>query len=147
MRFRIVSDADQETGLHDISGEINRSPMDNFFIHRLYDDSGISIGIVLMGRDPRWNFKQRISFSKVKNRLYMDIMFDWHTMVNADHDTRKQIAAKKIMTEVPQIITKYKSKAKYGFKDFDLPRFTKDLREWFETQGWIEPAFPELLDD
>lgn len=48
-----------------------------------------------MCRDPRWNFKQRIRFVKKENCLYMDLMFDWNTMVNADQKTRKQIAAKK----------------------------------------------------
>lgn len=147
MKFFVTSDADKETGLSEIIYELNRSPMDDFFVNRFYDDSEIGIGIVLMGRDPRWDFKQRISFSKGKNSLYADLMFDWHEMVNADDRTRKQIAAEKIMTEVPQIIAGYKSKGKYGFKDFDLPRFTRDLREWFETNGWIEPGFPELIEE
>jgi len=139
VRFRIVSDADQETGLHDISDEINRSPMDDFFVHRQYDDLGISIGVVLMGRDPGWNFQQRISFSKKENKLYMDLMFDWHSMVGAKHSARKRIVAEKMITEIPQII------AKKRFKDFDLPRFSSDLREWFEVHGWINPEFPEVI--
>jgi len=144
MRFSVVSDADDETGLHDIVYEVNGAISDTF-LDRFYDDSGISIGVVLMCRDPRWNFRQRISFSTKKNCLYTDLMFDWHTMVNADHNTRKKIVAEKIVTEISQIIAKYKFKGKYGFKDFDLPRFTKDLREWFETHGWIEPEFPEVI--
>jgi hypothetical protein len=139
MRFSILSDADDETGLHEIVYEVN-GPIGNFFTNRFYDDSGIEMAIILMGRDPRWDFKQRIRFVKKENCLYMDLMFDWNMVVESDHTARKEIVAEKIVTEVPQIIAKYK------FKDFDLPRFTKDLREWFETHGWIDPVFPEFIE-
>lgn len=131
MRFSVLSDADGETGLHEIGDEMNRPPMDNFFTHRFYDDSAIEMCVILMGRDPHWNFKQRIRFVKKENCLYMDMMFDWNVMVSSDHATRKRIVGKKIADDVSQIVAKYK------FKDFDLPRFSSDLREWFEEQGWI----------
>jgi len=132
MKFFITSDADKETGLSEIIYEINRSPMDDFFVDRFYDDSGIEMAVILMGRDPQWNFKQRIRFVKKENCLYIDLMFDWQTMVDADHVSRKRIVAEKIVTEVPPIVAKKK------FKDFDLPRFSRDLRTWFEENGWIE---------
>lgn len=140
MRFSILSDADDETGLHEVVYEINRPPMDDFFTNRFYDDSGVEMAIILMCRDPQWNFNQRIRFVKKENCLYMDIMFDWALMVRSDHTARKQIVAEKIVTEVPEIVAKRK------FKDFDLPRFTKDLREWFEIHCWIDPAFPAFIE-
>lgn len=140
MRFFITCDADGETGLHEIVYEMNRPPMDNYFTYRAYDDSGTEIALILMGRDPRWNFKQRVRFVKKENCLYVDLMFDWNEMVNTVPATRKRIVGEKIVNEVPQIIARKK------FKDFDLPRFTKDLRDWFEMHGWIEPEFAEVID-
>ena len=37
---------------------------------------------------------------------------------------REEIIVDKIITEVPQVIAKYK------FKDFELVRFEKDLKKW-----------------
>lgn len=112
---------------------------EEYFGSRFYDDSGIGFFIVLMCRDPVWKFKQRIRFVKNRNTLYIDIMLDLEVMSRADSATRKRIVSEKIATEIPQIIAKKK------FKDFDLPRFTRDLREWFEINGWIEPEFPESI--
>lgn len=135
MKFFVTSDADEETGLHELVYEINRQPMDDFFKDRLYDDSGIGLCIVLMGRDPIWNFKRRIRFMKKRNTLYIDVMCNWYAMVSSDRTTRKRIVGEKIVNEVPQIIAKKK------FEDFDLPRFSSDLRKWFEQNGWIPEDF------
>jgi hypothetical protein len=140
MRFSILTDADVETGLHDIGDEMNRPPMDGFFTNRFYDDTGLKITIILMGRDPRWNFKQRIRFSKKENKLYIDLIFDWNTIVCADDRTRKTIVAEKFVTEVPHTVAKYK------LNNFDLPRFAQDLREWFEINDWIEREFSEVFN-
>jgi len=136
MKFGITYDADAEARLDEVIFGINDA-FEDYFGVKFYDDSGIEMFIVLMCRDPRWNFKQRIRFVKKENCLYMDIMFDLDVMSQADPETRKKIVAEKMVTEIPQIIAKKK------FKDFDLPRFTKDLREWFETHEWLEPDFAE----
>jgi hypothetical protein len=138
MKFFITYDANTESGLAEITYGMTRS-FENYFTDRFYDDSGIEMAIILMCRDPRLNFKQRVRFVKKENCLYMDIMLDLHVMSRSDPETRKRIVAEKIMTEVPQIVMKRR------FKDFDLPRFTKDLREWFENHNWIDPGFPELI--
>ena len=91
----------------------------------------------MMCRDPIWNFKQRIRFVKKENCLYMDLMLDLDVMSRAEPETRKRIVGEKIVTEVPRIVAKKK------FKDFDLLRFSADLREWFEQHGWIDKDFPE----
>lgn len=105
---------------------------EDYFGNRFYDDSGIEMFVVLMCRDPIWNFKQRIRFVKKENCLYMDIMLDLDVMSRADSVTRKRIVGEKIANEVPQIVAKYK------FRDFDLKRFSSDLRVWFEDHKWIE---------
>ncbi len=138
MDFRIACDANAESKLDKIKFGINDA-FEEYFGDRFYDDSGIAMFVVLTCRDPAYNFEQRIRFSKKENCLYMDLMFDLRTMVQADLTEGKRIVAEKIITEVPQIVAKKK------FKDFDLPRFTKDLREWFETSGWIDPEFPEVI--
>lgn len=131
MRFFITSDANSESGLGETLYGINKA-FDDYFFDRFYDDSGIEMSVIFMCRDPRWNFKQRIRFSKKENRLYMDIMLDLNVMSSADLPTRKQIVGEKLVNEVPQIVAKYK------FKDFDLKRFSSDLRSWFEEHGWID---------
>ena len=141
MRFFTTYDANSEANLDEILHGLDNGGFDEYFAEKYYDDSGIEMSVIFMCRDPRWNFKQRIRFSKKENRLYMDIMLDLDVMSHADPITRKRIVAEKIVNEVPQIIAKKK------FKDFDLPRFTKDLREWFETSGWIAPAFSEFIND
>lgn len=131
MRFRIVSDSNIEAGLSDVSDALSESGFRAHFAEQYYDDSGISLGVVLMCRDPHLNFKQRIRFSKKENTLYMDLMLDLDVMSRANPVTRKRIVGEKIVNEVPQIVAKYK------FKDFDLKRFSSDLRTWFEENGWI----------
>ncbi len=131
MKFGVTSDANSESGLDEVSRAKNAQGFEEYFADRFYDDSGIEMFVVLMCRDPRWNFKQRIRFVKKDNCLYMDVMLDLNVMSRADSATRKRIVGEKIVNEVPQIVAKKK------FKDFDLKRFSSDLREWFEQHGWI----------
>jgi len=132
MKFDITCDASIESGLNDLLNALYGANFDSYFAEKYYDDSGIDIFIVLMCRDSQWNFKQRIRFSKKENCLYTDIMLDLEQMKGADAVTRKRIIAEKLVNEVPQIVAKYK------FKDFDLKRFSFDLRSWFEQQEWVE---------
>lgn len=131
MKFFVTCDANIESGLDKITGEMTMQ-FDDYFRDRFYNDSGIEMAVILMCRDPRWNFKQRIRFKKKDNCLYMDIMFDLPVMERADMDTRKKIVAGKMIDEIPQIIAKYK------FRGFDLERFSADLRNWFEMNDWID---------
>jgi hypothetical protein len=61
----------------------------------------------------------------------VDIMLDLAVMTSSKTSTRKRIVAEKFLDEVPQIIAKYK------FKEFDLPRFSADLRNWFKQNEWF----------
>jgi len=141
MKFFVTCDANIESGIDKVIYGMNKE-FDAYFGDRLYDDSGIEMAVILMCRDPRWNFKQRIRFKKKDNCLYMDIMFDLPIMERADASTRKMIVAQKMTDEIPPIIAKYK------FKDFDLMRFSADLRNWFEDHGWIDgelDSWPTVL--
>lgn len=129
MDFRISADVHKDSKVDEVLYELE---LDEHFSNRYYDDSGITIFIVLMCRAPYLNFKQRIRLSKTENCLYMDIMLDFEQMKDATPGERKSIVAEKLITEVPQIIAKYK------FRDFDLGRFSADLKEWFENHGWID---------
>lgn len=137
MRFFTTSDANSVSGIDEVSNALYKGGFEEYFSEKYYDDSGIKITIVFMCRSPHLNFKQRIRFSKKENKLYIDIMLDLDVMSSADPETRKRIVGEKLVNEVPQIIAKKK------FKNFDLPRFSRDLRDWFEQHGWIQPIFPE----
>jgi len=132
MRFRIVADYDGESKLDEVLDSFPGAVFEEFFAAKYYNDSGIGIGVVLMCRHPSLKFKQRIRFYRKENCLYIDIMLDFDQIKQADSTARKKIVAEKLVTEIPQIIAKYK------FKDFDLTRFASDLRGWFEQQGWID---------
>ena len=131
MRFFITYDANSEANIDEVLNALDDFCFDEYFAEKGYDDSGIKIAVVLMCRDPRLKFKQRIRFSKKENTLYMDIMLDLEQMKSADSGTRKKIVAEKLVNEIPQIVAKYK------FKDFDLKRFSSDLSNWFKQQNWI----------
>jgi hypothetical protein len=137
MNFFITCDAHKDSGLNEL---LNVMDLDEYFSEKQYDDSATELAVILMCRDPYLNFKQRIRFSKAENCLYMDIMLDLDQMKNASPERRKRIVAEKLVTEVPQIIKKYK------FRDFDLKRFSSDLIEWFEKHGWINGE-GELISD
>lgn len=136
MDFRISCDANAESKLDQIKFGLNEA-FAEYFGDRFYDDSGVAIFLVLTCRDPSYILNQRIRFSKKENCLYMDLMFDLHTMINLNLAEGRRIVGDNIVKEVPQII------AQKNFKGFDLPRFSRDLREWFEKQGWI----PEMFSD
>lgn len=134
MRFFTTADSNSEAKIYEVLYALDDDGFENDFEPRFYDDSGTEIAIILVCRDPARNFKQRIRFLKKENCLYVDIMLDLETMCRSNLVIKKRIVGEKMVSELPQIIAKYK------FKDFDLPRFSSDLREWFEQNGWIEKA-------
>jgi hypothetical protein len=103
----------------------------SFFEEREYGGGLFKIVILLMCQESELNLKRRIRLSKKDKILYMDIMLDLPTMKSADMLTRQRIVAEKLMTEVPEVINKYK------FPDFDAPRFISDLKEWINATGWL----------
>jgi hypothetical protein len=130
MKIGFTADSNIESGLSEVLYSFG-TRLEDDFVQKSYGDSRLEIFVVLMCRDPRWNFKQRIRFDRKDNCLYMDLMLDLPTMTQADFEGRKRIVAEKIVSEVPAIIAKYK------MKDFDLARFSSDLKSWFETNNWL----------
>ncbi|MBK8302003.1 MAG: hypothetical protein WBC19_02170 [Pyrinomonadaceae bacterium] len=131
MKFFTTYDANSEANLDEVLDALDEGGFEQFFADKFYDDSGIEMAVVLMCRNPQLNFAQRIRFSKKENCLYMDLMLDLDIMRRVDSKTKKQIVGERFVLEIPQIIKKK------GFRDFDLNRFTKDLRSWFVCQDWI----------
>ena len=131
MTMFITCDAWWESKVDKVLGDLEDLGYRRFFEDKDYGESVAEIGIILMCQDASLNLKQRIRFSKEKKKLSMDIMLDLEQMMQLDHESRRKIIAEKIVTEVPLVLRKYK------FKDFDLPRFSKDLSDWFKQHGWL----------
>lgn len=121
MRFNVLSDSNWEAKLDHATRVFE---LWEFFEDLRYgDDLSGGITVVLMCRAPELEFKQRIRLSKKDQRLYMDVMLDLPSFVNASHSQRRQMVASNLLSEVPRVV------AKYRFKSFDIERFTKDLHQ------------------
>ncbi len=131
MTMFITCDAWWESKVDKVLGDLEDLGYRRFFEEKDYGESVAEIGIILMCQRASLNLKQRIRFAKQKRDFSMDIMLDLEQMMQLDHESRRKIIAEKIVTEVPLVLRKYK------FKDFDLPRFSKDLSDWFKQHGWL----------
>jgi hypothetical protein len=128
MRFMIVGDINSESGVGQVIDEVCGPTLD-YFRPKEYGSGLLGLGIVLMCRNPRLNFKRRIRFSKRESTLDIDIMLDLGQMQSADHETRRRIVLERLSEEVPAVVSKY------HFKDFDERQFVRDLRAW--TEGGV----------
>jgi hypothetical protein len=135
MIFRNTSDASSETKIQEVTHALIDLGFEEYFEEKQYDDTNLEIFVILMCRDPYLKFKQRIRLAKQENTLYLDIMLDYYEMRDTDTDGRKKIVAEKLVVEIPEIIAKYNKKKTF---DFDLNRFTADLKDWFVQNKWIE---------
>jgi hypothetical protein len=124
MHFRITSDANKESGVGEVVGELS-GPMRKHFVSRDYGSGLPSIGVVLMCRDPALDFKRRIRFAKKDRTLYMDVMLHLPDMIPLPHEERRRVIIQKLEWEIPEVLTKY------DFPNFDQTRFESDLRAWF----------------
>ncbi len=131
MTMFITCDAWWESKVDKVLDDLADLGFRRFFEDKDYGGSVAGMGIIMMCEPASLNLKQRIRFSKEKKKLSMDIMLDLEQMMQLDHESRRRIIAEKIVTEVPLVLKKYK------FKDFDLPRFSKDLSDWFKQHGWL----------
>jgi hypothetical protein len=123
-RFFITSDAWWETKIDKVVEQINKSGLKKILESKNYGDDLNEVSIILMCRDPKLNFKQRIKFHKKEKDLSFDIMLDMDQMIKIDQDKRFEIVADKLVNEVPEIIDNYK------FKNFDMKMFVNDLKKW-----------------
>lgn len=123
-RFNILADFYWETQIDKVLDSLSNTGYRRFFLEQDYGTSLDGITLVLICQAPNLNLKQRIRFSKKEKNLYLDIMLDLPQFLTITQKEREEIIVDKIITEVPQVIAKYK------FKDFELVRFEKDLKKW-----------------
>lgn len=132
MRFSIVSDTSYEAKVDQVTGAFPARELEDWLYFKNYGSDLIDIGIVLMCRNPEYNFKQRIRLDKKNKILYIDLMLDYYYFVSdISQENRIKVVVKKIMNEIPPIINKYK------LKDFNLYLFMEDLKEFFTKIGWF----------
>lgn len=82
-----------------------------------YGGSLRAIGIVLMCRDPAFEFTQRIRFQKSTRTFSMDVMLSLPQVIPMTHPQRRQLVAHVLLRQVPERLRRYK------FDDFDYPLF------------------------
>lgn len=133
MRFNITSDANYETKVGDhVTTQFPRRELQDFLHFKNYGNDLVDIIIVLMCRNPEYDFKQRIRLNRNNKILYIDLMLDYSFFISdITQEDRIDVVVKKIIEEVPPIVKKYK------LKDFDLDLFMKDLKKYLKKIGWL----------
>lgn len=131
MRFNLLSDANWESKVDKVLDSLSDFGYRDFFEQRNYGKSLDGITVILMCKNPKSNFKQRIRCSQKEKRLYLDIMLDLNEFTHIEQADREKIVARKLVTDLPPIIAKYK------FPDFDLTRFESDLRDLLKNINWF----------
>ena len=126
MRVRITSDANAESGIGPIVDEIS-GPTRRYFAPKDYGVGLLGLGIVLMCRDPKLNFRRRLRFDRKERVVFFDIMLDLKELRNADHKRRKQIVLERIAVEAPEVLKKY------SIPEFDESAFVTDLKSWLRN--------------
>ena len=123
MYFRITSDANQESGIGPVVDKLS-GPTRAHFQSIDYGPGLQKIVVVLMCRNPEYDFKKRIRFLKNDQTLYMDVMLDLVEMVSLNHEERFLRVFKKLENDISEVLIKY------NFSGFDRQRFVNDLCEW-----------------
>ncbi|HOY69382.1 MAG TPA: hypothetical protein PL131_03050 [Methylotenera sp.] len=131
MKFFITSDANWESKVNVTLHALSDFGYKDFFAGKDYGEGLAEIAVFYMCRDPALNFKRRVRLSKKDKVLYMDIMLDLPTMVEADFKLRKRIVAEKLLAEVAEVLSKYK------VTDFNKAQFLNDLVSFISKTGWI----------
>lgn len=132
MRFDITSDTHHEAKIYQFMDAFRATELQYWLNFKNYGNDLEEIFIVLMCRNPEYNFKQRIRMDRKDKILFMDLMLDYNYFTsNITQEDRINAVAKKIIEEVPPILKKYK------FKDFDADLFINDLKMYFIEIGWI----------
>lgn len=133
MRFGITSDTNFETKVGDqVVTKFPSREIEDWLYFKNYGNDLVEIFIVLMCRNPEYNFKQRIRMDRKEKILYIDLMLDYNYFTsNITQQDRITVVAKKITEEIPLIVKKYK------FKDFKIDLFMKDLNGYLKQIGWL----------
>lgn len=133
MKFNITSDTNHETKIgNQVTDQFPAREVEDWFYFRNYGSDLLDVFIVLMCRNPEYNFKQRIRMDKKDKALYIDLMLDYNYFVSdITQEDRIKVVANKMMDEIPPIIKKYK------LKDFDVDLFMKDLKKYLKKIKWL----------
>ena len=123
MHLRITSDANSESGVGEVVGEMS-GPTRRHFASKNYGGGLLGFVIVLMCRNPELNFQRRLRFARKEKTVYMDFMLDLERMRSAEHERRKRIVVERLAQEIPEVLSKY------SIRDFDEARFVEDLKGW-----------------
>lgn len=132
MRFGFTSDTNYEAKVDQVTGEFPQREIEDWLHFKNYGTDLVGIGIVLMCRNPEYNFKQRIRMDRKNKTLYIDLMLDYYYFISdVTQEDRINVVANKIINELPPIIKKYK------LKDFDTDLFMSDLKGFLEKINWL----------
>src|SRR5690349_8222650 len=82
MLVTVRSDSDGGTRVMEAKHSFD-DKLEAFFKPRAYGAGLNGVGIVLMCRDPVYEFKQRVRLSKEEKILDFDVMLDWDEMLTA----------------------------------------------------------------
>jgi hypothetical protein len=126
MRFNILGDFSHESEMDIVLDFLSKTKYRDFFFEREYSEVLKGITLILMCRDNEYNFKQRIRYSKIEQKLYIDLMFDNNQFVKLEQSERNEIVIEKILSDVVPIVKKYK------FLNFKIDEFEKDLIKIFK---------------
>jgi hypothetical protein len=136
MRLFLSCDADWESRVDQILGDLSKTGYRERFESRDYGSGLGCVSVIFICRDPLLNFKQRIKLKKeknslrVENTLHMDIMLNLSTMKSfdrTDRASRKRIIMERLYDEVPEVLSRYQ------ISDFNRDAFISDLREWIDS--------------
>lgn len=134
MIFYVTGNVDEQSGINDVLCMISTSIHHSFIDNQYGCESLQNLSLVLICRDPRLNFKQKIRLRKADKCLEIDIMLHLPDIIRMSEGERYSHVAKKLIVEIPEIIQKYiNNKKAVGF---DLARFTQDLNEYYAMHGW-----------
>jgi hypothetical protein len=130
MRLSILCDANWESGIEKILGELADRHLFEHFEAREYGAGLGGVTVIFMCRDPSYDFKRRVKLSKKESKIYLDIMLNSREMSAATPEMRKREVAQRLYDEIPEVLSRYK------IVSFDGERFVADLRSWIDELGW-----------
>ncbi len=131
MNFKILYDADWEAKLDKVLSNFSDKGFKLYFEKKEYGSSLDEIVVILMCRNPDYNFNQRIRFSKKEKTLYLDIMLNLNQFKELEQTERNRLVSQRLFRELPPIIAKYK------LESFDLEKFEKDLQKWLKKYSLL----------
>jgi hypothetical protein len=116
----VTSDSDGGTGVLEAKQSFSNE-LETFFKPRSYGTGLNGVGIVLMCRDPVYEFKQRVRLSKEEKILDFDVMLDWDEMLTAG-PARKEAILRTMKKTVREVFARRKK-----LRDFDASGFLADF--------------------